>query len=131
MGNYNSLLNKGDNRYGITVIPRQDSNTVKTFNNVEFRADSFDNNGYNESILPFDTISAETEYQTRTPKTLTYNPYRPSNLKKKFRTWRANIPRVNNGYNRFVNQWAKIGLWKMDPSTEKTILHDLSVWYSE
>ena len=129
-GNYNQLLGPAASKYGLTVIPRQDSNTVKTFNNVEFRADF-----YNGSTLDdnhhFDTISAETEYQTRTPETLTYSQYRPSNLKKKFRTWRANIPRVNNGYNRFVNQWAKIGLWKMNPSTEKTILHDLSVWYSE
>lgn len=129
-GNYNELLNTDKSFYGLTVIPRQDSNIVKTFNNVEFRADS-----YNGIILDdnntFDTISAETEYQERTPDLLTYDKYRPSNLKKKFRTWRANIPRVNNGYNRFVNQWAKIGLWKMNPSTEKTILHDLSVWYSE
>lgn len=130
-GEYNQLLNTSEPFYGLTVIPRQDSNTVKTFNNVEFRADSFDGNGYNEDLLPVDTISAETEYQPRTTDSLVYNKYRPSNLKKKFRTWRANIPRVNNGYNRFVNQWAKIGLWKMNPSTEKTILHDLSVWYSE
>ena len=129
-GDYNELLNTDKSFYGLTVITRQDSNTVKTFNNVEFRADS-----YNGSILDnnntFNTISAETEYQIRTTDSLTYSQYRPSNLKKKFRTWRANIPRVNNGYNRFVNQWAKIGLWKMNPSTEKTILHDLSVWYSE
>ena len=130
MGNYNSLLNSFNNQYGITVIPRQDSNTVKTFNNVEFRADSYNGSSLDNNKT-FDTISAETEYQIRTTDTLTYSQYRPSNLKKKFRTWRANIPRVNHGYNRFVNQWAKIGLWKMDPSTEKTILHDLSVWYSE
>lgn len=129
-GDYNQLLNTSEPFYGLTIIPRQDSNTVKTFNNVEFRSDS-----YNGSILDnnntFNTISAETEYQPRTTDTLTYSQYRPSNLKKKLRTWRANIPRVNNGYNRFVNQWAKIGLWKMNPNTEKTILHDLSVWYSE
>lgn len=129
-GGYNKLLNTDKPGYGLTVIPRQDSNLVKTFNNVEFRADS-----YNGSTLDndhtFDTISAETEYQVRTDAPLTYNQYRPSSLKKKLRTWKANIPRVNNGYKRFVNQWAKIGLWKMNPDTEKTILHDLSVWYSE
>lgn len=129
-GDYNELLKTDKSFYGLTIITRQDSNTVKTFNNVEFRADSY-NGGILDDNHTFDTISAETEYQTRTPETLTYSQYRPSNLKKKFRTWRANIPRVNNGYNRFVNQWAKVGLWKMHPSTEKTILHDLSVWYSE
>lgn len=129
-GDYNQLLNTSEPFYGLTVIPRQDSNTVKIFNNVEFRADSY-NGGILDDNHTFDTISAETEYQDRTEATLTYNKYRPSNLKKKFRTWRANIPRVNNGYHRFVNQWAKIGLCKMNPSTEKTILHDLSVWYSE
>ena len=129
-GKYNQLLNTSEPFYGLTVIPRQDSNTVKTFNNIEFRADSYNNDILDDNNT-FDTISAETEYQTRTTNSLTYNQYRPSSLKKKLRTWKANIPRVNNGYNRFVNQWAKIGLWKMKPSTEKTILHDMAVWYSE
>lgn len=128
-GNYNQLDDKSDHFYGLTVIPRQNSNTVKIFNNVEFRADSFKNDICKDDILPFDTVTIETEYQPSVSKQLSYNKYKPSSLKKKFRTWRVNLPRANK-YERFTNQWAKIGLWKMKPDTEKAVLHDLSVWYS-
>ena len=128
-GAYNNLLGE-TNLYGLTVVTRQDSNMVKTFNNVEFRADT-----YNDATLlntqTFDTLTIWTENDGNTPSTLSYSQYRPSNLKKMLRTWRANIPRVNNGYKRYVNQWAKVGLWKTNCTNEKTILHDLAVIYSE
>ena len=84
-----------------------------------------------EERKTFDTIQIEDEYNGPTSVTLEFKPYRPSNLKKYLRTWRAQIPRVGNKYNRYVNQWAKIGLWMKAPNTEKTILHDMAVWYSE
>lgn len=128
-GAYNNLLGE-TYPYGLTVVTRQDSNTVKTFNNVEFRADT-----YNGATLlndkTFNSLDIWTENDGKTPSPLSYSQYRPSTLKKMLRTWRANIPRVNNGYKRYVNQWAKVGLWKTDCTNEKTILHDLSVIYSE
>ena len=116
--------------YGLTAIVRQDSNIVKTFNSVEFRADTYrSSNLQNEET--FDTIQIEDEHNGKTSETLEYKKYRPSNLKKLLRTWRANIPRVNNKSKRYVNQWAKVGLWKTKSTREKTILHDMAVWYSE
>lgn len=130
-GEYNYLLD-GYHPYGLTGIVRQDSNLVKTFNNVEFRADTYLNNSeIPEERKTFDTIQIEDEYNGPTSAPLEFKPYRPSNLKKYLRTWRANIPRVNNKYKRYVNQWAKVGLWTTKPSSEKTILHDMAVWYSE
>lgn len=128
-GDYNDLLGEVS-PYGLTTIVRQDSNLVKIFNVAEFRADT-----YIDSILrdfeTFDTIQIEDEYNGRTERPLEYNQYRPTNLKKFLRTWRAHIPRVGNVYKRYVNQWAKVGLWRKSPSTEKTILHDIAVWYTE
>ena len=132
-GNYNELIYP-DQYYGLIVCARQDSNTVKTFNNVEFRADTYPNK---EDTTPFidktfDTISIETETEVYKSEDLVYHKYLPSNLKKKLRTWRANIPRVNgSAYKKFVNQWAKVGLWKYQPEVEKTILHDLAVIYTD
>lgn len=116
--------------YGLTAIVRQDSNIVKTFNSVEFRADT-----YRSFILQnnetFDTIQIEDEYNGKTSESLEHKKYKPSNLKKLLRTWRAYIPRVDNKTKRYVNQWAKVGLWKTKSTQEKTVLHDMSVWYSE
>lgn len=128
-GDYNNLLGVSS-PYGVTGIVRQDSNIVKTFNTVEFRADTYRNDEMRH-FDTFDTIQIEDEYNGKTTKALDYNKYRPSNLKKLLRTWRANIPRVNNSYKRYVNQWAKVGLWMSNPSIEKTVLHDMAVWYSE
>ena len=116
--------------YGLTAIVRQDSNIVKTFNSVEFRADTYRySNLQNEET--FDTIQIEDEYNGKTSETLEYKKHRPSNLKKLLRTWRAYIPRVDNKSKRYVNQWAKVGLWKTKSTREKTVLHDMAVWYSE
>lgn len=136
-GVYNELITSPSHPYGLTCITRQDSNLVKTFNNVEFRADTYiDEEVSPETPYPnmsktFDTIQIEDEYNGKTTESLEFNQYRPSNLKKYLRTWRANIPRANNGHKRYVNQWAKVGLWMNKPGTEKTILHDMAVWYSE
>ena len=142
-GSYNDLLGT-KKPYGLTVVTRQDSNMVKTFTNVEFRADTYiGTNSQPEIGDTFNTLSIWTEDDNPKSSRLEYNKYRPSNLKKMLRTWRANIPRPlirNNISGRFVNQWAKIGLWKkIDTSksmpgtlnNEKTILHDLAVIYSE
>ena len=132
-GDYNKLLSENSSIYGINVITRQDSNIVKTFNNVEFRADTYSGENHDCPLEKdtFNTISIWTEPDGLTEKVLSYETYIPSNLKKKLRTWRANIPRVQNKYKRYVNQWAKVGLWETNPATEKTILHDMSVIYSE
>ena len=128
-GDYNDLLGEVS-PYGLTTIVRQDSNLVKIFNVAEFRADTYIDSTLRD-FETFDTIQIEDEYNGRTERPLEYNQYRPTNLKKFLRTWRAHIPRVGNVYKRYVNQWAKVGLWRKSPSTEKTILHDIAVWYTE
>ena len=134
-GEYNdtSLLttDKWYCHYGIEVITRQDSNTIKTFNNVEFRADTY-KDMLLDADIPFNEISIWTENDRGQSESLVYHAYKPSNLKKKLRTWKANIPRVSSStYKKYVNQWAKIGLYKYNTSTEKTILHDLAVIYTD
>ena len=55
---------------------------------------------------------------------------KPSNLKQKFRIWRANIPRAKaNGRDRMRNPWLYIKLSMEKPKMQKTILHDMTVYY--
>ena len=62
---------------------------------------------------------------------------RPSNLKKKFRIWRANIPRANvagstkKGRDRMRNPWLYIKLSMEEENVNKTVLHDMIVHYFE
>ena len=113
-----------------TVIANPDMQADKIFNNLEFRSDTWDKNG-NLLNTTFDTLTTWNEYQEGTSK-LTNILGRPSNLKKKFRIWRANIPRAKtNGRDRMRNPWLYIKLSMEEENVNKTVLHDMIVHYFE
>lgn len=136
----------------ISFISNQDEPLDKTFDWIEYRADALtteDKVNPNES---FTHIDVENEYQKGSEK-LSYRSFTypeskdevdtkwklSSNLKRKFRIWRALIPRDNSqqgkpALNRMRNPWLKITLTKeADPETvipNMFALYDLSVQYS-
>lgn len=126
-GDYNMFFGNYQPFY-TTVIANPDMPMDKIFNTVEFRADSWDSEGRLLNST-FDTLSVWNEYQEGT-STLNNILGRPSNLKKKFRIWRANIPRDNsNNRDRIRNPWAYIKLSMDKENTDKTILHDMTIHY--
>lgn len=108
-----------------TIIVNPEPTKDKIFNNIEFRADTWNGGDYisNET---FDSITVENEYQYATSM-LENIKDKPSILKKKFRIWRANLPR--DGRQRIRNPWVKITLSKNSKDTHKTELHDIVVSY--
>ena len=127
-GEYNMFFNKYCPFY-TTVIANPDMSVDKIFNNLEFRADSW--NGSTLLNTTFDTLTTWNEYQTGT-STLNNILGRPSELKKKFRIWRANIPRAkSNSRDRMRNPWLYIKLSMEGENTNKTVLHDMIVHYFE
>lgn len=128
-GDYNMFFGVYQPFY-TTVIANPDMQADKVFNNLEFRADSWDKNG-NLLNTTFDTLTTWDEYQEGIAD-LTNTPNRPSTLKKKFRIWRANIPRAEaNGRDRMRNPWLYVKLSMEKENTNKTILHDMMVHYFE
>lgn len=128
-GDYNMFFGSYKPFY-TTVIANPDMQADKIFNNLEFRADSWDKEG-NLLNTTFDTLTTWNEYQEGTAS-LTNTPDKPSSLKKKFRIWRANIPRAkSNGRDRMRNPWLYIKLSMENENTNKTILHDMVVHYFE
>lgn len=128
-GDYNMFFGAYQPFY-TTVIANPDMQADKIFNNLEFRADSWDKNG-NLLNTTFDTLTTWDEYQEGIAD-LTNTPNRPSTLKKKFRIWRANIPRAKaNGRDRMRNPWLYVKLSMEKENTNKTILHDMIVHYFE
>lgn len=125
-GDYNSFY--GETKpYSITVISNPDSFYDKVFNTVEFRADTWDNDKLLNTT--FDTLEVWNEYQ-QGKSNLSNVLGKPSPLKRKFRVWRANIPRdISNNRDRIRNTWAYIKLEHSNPSNYKTEFHDLMVHY--
>ena len=96
--------------FGVTVIANADSPYDKVFNTLEFRTSTVKDQGNPENdqhLYTFDTLETWNDYQ-KGQSTLDFQKYKYSNLKRKFRIWRANIPR--EGLNRMRNPWLFIKL---------------------
>lgn len=101
----------------------------KVFDTLDFRADSFTQEG-NLTEDTFDTLECWNEYQRGT-SSLTFEKGRPSTLKRLYRVWRANIPREdNNPLGRLRNTWLNIKLSKNKANEYSTVLHDLTLHYT-
>ena len=104
----------------------------KVFTNIAFKADLnvSQNNSTTSNIKPFDYIQAWTEYQDTLKQPLVYD--RLSNLREKFRTWRALIPRNNGTRDRIRNPWMHLKLTQdKDSVGQKLEFHNISVTYME
>lgn len=133
-GDYNMFFGVYQPFY-TTVIANPDMPVDKIFNNLEFRSDSWDKSD-NLLNTTFDTLTVWNEYQQGI-STLNNILGRPSDLKKKFRIWRANIPRASaigstkKGRDRMRNPWLYIKLSMEEENVNKTVLHDMIVHYFE
>lgn len=127
-GDYNMFFDKYCPFY-TTIIANPDEPVDKIFDTIEFRSDSWDSDSLLNST--FDTLTVWNEYQRGTTS-LVNTIGRPSSLKKKFRVWRALVPRDEaNKRDRIRNTWAYIKLSMENKNTNKTILHDIIVNYFE
>ena len=125
-GDYNMFFGEFK-PFSITVVDNADEALDKVFNNIDFRADSWD--GTTPVNSTFDTLDVWDEYQHGT-ESLVNTKDKPSTLKRKFRIWRANIPRDNSNHrDRIRNTWAYIKLAQNNANKYKTELHDLNVQY--
>lgn len=145
-GAYNNFFNV-KKPYWVTIITNPNEANDKIFNNIEFRADAFvdDDDNYNtyNKDLTFDTLTAWNEYQKGIADLTFGEGVTP--LKKKFRIWRAKIPRNNTNEfgdlttsysrDRLRNPWlyVKLGMEKQNnyQQDDKVVLHDLIIDYFE
>ena len=126
--------------YSVTFVSNADEPYDKIFNTVEFRADCWTKNSSGNEVLAsghtFDTLEVWNEYQ-KGVSNLTSLAAKPSPLKKKFRIWRANVPRANTDWNgvkankmdRIRNTWAYIKLSMNKENTDRMEFHDMIVHY--
>lgn len=144
INSYNTIFDKVF-PFSISFVAINNSPSLsKIFDNIEMRADSYDY--VNDSLeliddtysiseqagMPFDYIQVQNEYQDTGIKELNTD-----NFRKKFRVWRAQIPR-GEGLNyrgqvsreRINNPWSMITLGKANPGTSHTILHNINLLYS-
>jgi len=138
------LMNRGDynqffgtpQEYSIEFISNPDPTQDKTFTNIEARLINRER-GTNASTLErfFDYIQVQNDYQNTGVKELKEDKYKGAILKRKFRTWRVDIPRADDKMfgNRIRDMYCKIKLWKAETidSNDKIPIEfrDISVVY--
>lgn len=131
-GNYNRNFDNSVMGYSVHYRVNPYPYNDKVFTNVEFIADLIDSTS-NSFNTPFDTIRVWNEFQDTGVQSLSFLRNTPSNLKQKYRVWRADIPRdAMSKYkrDRIRNPWINLELSKSSPSsTEKLELHNMKVQY--
>ena len=131
-GEYNRFYNSVQPYY-ITIISNQFPNRNKIYSTVDFRSsvyDQYDVEKKDTGELPFNYIEVNNEYQEGKDYLEMKVGY-PSNVKRKFRVWRVNIPRDNSEgrRTRISNTWTYITLGNDKPSNKKMEFHDMEVKY--
>ena len=128
-GKYNIFF--GDYKpFYITFRVNPDIKMDKIFNTIDYRADMFDDDGTLTKDT-FDTLEVWNEYQHGLSK-LTDTPARNSSIRKKFRIWRAQIPRSDsNNRDRIRNPWIYLKLESNTRNILRMDFHDMIVNYFE
>lgn len=139
VGEPNILFDKAVG-FDFSFISNDNPTITKVFDTIDMRVDRYtnselDGNKYTTRIQsgqPFNFIRVSNEYQDT--DNIDFNS---SNLRKKFRIWRANIPRNKGTRERIRNPWTKITLGVYQKTTDpneadksRVILHDLDVRYT-
>lgn len=126
-GDYNKGFMDTPLNYSIEYRVNPDPYSDKVFTNLEFIADYG-----SEGQQVFDTIKVWNEYQDTGEVPLEFKRNYPSNLKQKFRIWRADIPRDANSKwkrDRIRNPWIHLKLTKNPTDTNKMEFHSMNVQY--
>ena len=122
-----------DRDYSIELTSNLDAPLDKIFDGVEIRGDCWENDNLQSGYgcnPPFNKIQTVNEYQDTGYNTLNFVKDRPntiSNIKQKFRIWRANIGRNQNSRDRIRNMWSRITLTKEATTKLKAKIHDIIV----
>lgn len=124
IGEYNKFLGKYQESF-ITLVVNPNANQDTVFNNIFYNSEVYldDLDQPNKTLTH---IQAYNEYQDSGKIPLEIG--RNKNLRRKFREWKANIPRDNR--NRIRNPWIFLKLSFENTNNYKLVLHDIVVSYT-
>lgn len=123
-GEYNKFFDEYQPSY-ITLMINPESNKDCVFNNISYKSELYLND-IDQPDKTLTHIQAYNEYQNSGLIPLQLG--RNLNLRRKFREWKANIPRDKR--DRIRNPWIFLKLELNNENNYEMILHDIEVYYS-
>lgn len=124
-GNFCTFYNGSPTVSKLITFLGDNGNITKIFNNLQFLSEAYDTNNldiYTDTITKF---RVRNEYQDTGLITLTNN----TNIKRRMRTWRLDIPRNSGGSDRIRNPWAELTVEYQNAANKRFILHELGYNY--
>ena len=132
--------------YWMTLVGNPEPQLDKIFTNLEFRAcvdgEGEEADGKYTPYLPFTTLETWNEYQHGLANLKNLRGHSAfmhdmeqgvASLKRKFRTWRCDIPRnnmsVSHKTDRMRNPWLYLKLSKVSDTSKRTEIHDVMMTY--
>lgn len=125
-GDYNNYYGEfASSKITLLVNPESDLDTI--INNIQYASEVYLNN-FDQPTNTLTHIRAYNEYQDtgRIPLILG----RSSNLRRRFREWKAAVPREANKRRRIRNPWIYLELEFENTTNLRLILHDIMVKYT-
>jgi hypothetical protein len=98
-----------------------------TFNTAEMRMEMLSPTGEDLKNTGLTKIRVYNEYQDSLQKTLQLR----TNMFKKNRNWKINLPRVSNSRERIKNPWTFIEFTFDNTAGNRMVMHDITVFYTE
>lgn len=125
---------KGNHFFGsyypseIHFIANKNPGVDKVFNVSELSVDFFTQSGVYQPSKHLTTIQLWHEHQNTGEVPLVVN----KNLQKRFKTWKAILPRQQSSLNRIINPWVNLKLKYIpeDNSDDRIVIHSISLEYT-
>ena len=125
---------KGNHFFGsyypseIHFIANKNPGVDKVFNVSELSVDFFNQSGVYQPSKHLTTIQLWHEHQNTGEVPLVVN----KNLQKRFKTWKAILPRQQSSLNRIINPWVNLKLKYIpeDNSDDRIVIHSISLEYT-
>ena len=129
-GEYNNIYNKNREWY-LEFLSNAYPTENKIFNTLEFRGTTIDENKQDLGIEPITYLSIRNDYQ-QSKVLFNMSASYINNLKRKFRVWRANIPRDNrnNRRTRISNTWSYIKIGNDRRDNNQVIINDMRTHFT-
>lgn len=121
-GNYQEYYGEKFDSNITMLVNTEEPNADKVFNSIEFESETY-LDGEDQSESTIDSIEAWTSYQHSEVLPLALN----KNLKRRFRTWKALIPREASSRARLRDKWLYLKVGFKPDTNQKLILHDIIV----
>lgn len=121
----------------IEVMANQEPLSDKTFADVEYTmvgsndaemSEAKDENNHPEPLDSFDVLKTTTSYQEGESNLVALRA-KPSNLRRKFRQWRAEVPRATGSMDRMRDSWMKAKLIKNKPNANRYRVNNINITY--